>query len=181
MWFLKKHWFLSFFTFGVLGLSCSTKTCLVAACMFLSSCGVRDWVRCSVVIACGLSCLEAWGDLNFPSKKVKVLVTHSCLILCDLINCSIPGSSVLGILQARILEWVAIPFPGNLSQPGTEPRSPAMQADCSPLYHLSRQGSSLAPQPGIKLMYPTLAGEFLTTGPQHKGSPCYEFLFFFCH
>ena len=57
-----------------------------------------------------------------------------------------------------------------------------MQADCLPLYHLSRQGSSLAPQPGMKLMYPTLAGEFLTAGPQHKGSPCNEFLslsFFF--
>ena len=53
---------------------------------------------------------ETWGDLNFPREKVKVLVTHSCLILCDLMNCSIPGSSVLGILQARILEWVAISF-----------------------------------------------------------------------
>ena len=31
----------------------------------------------------------------------------------------------------------------------------------------------------MKLMYPTLAGEFLTAGPQHKGSPCYEFLSFF--
>ena len=44
-------------------------------------------------------------------------------------DCSWPGSSVHGILQARILEWVAIPSPRNLSDPGIEPRSPALQAD----------------------------------------------------
>ena len=43
-------------------------------------------------------------------KKVKVLVTQSCLTLCDPIACSPSGSSVRGILQARILEWVAIPL-----------------------------------------------------------------------
>ena len=43
-------------------------------------------------------------------KKVKVLVTQSGPALNDPMNCSLPGSSVHGILQARILEWVAIPF-----------------------------------------------------------------------
>ena len=38
------------------------------------------------------------------------LVTQSCLTLCNLMDCSLPGSSVHGILQARILEWAAIPF-----------------------------------------------------------------------
>ena len=38
------------------------------------------------------------------------LIAQSCLILCDPMNCSPPGSSIHGILQARILEWVAIPF-----------------------------------------------------------------------
>ena len=38
------------------------------------------------------------------------LVTKSCLTLCDLMDCSPSGSSVHGISQARILEWVAIPF-----------------------------------------------------------------------
>ena len=42
--------------------------------------------------------------------KVKVLVTHSCLTLCNPMDCSLRGFSVPGILQARILEWVAIPF-----------------------------------------------------------------------
>ena len=42
--------------------------------------------------------------------KVKVLVTRSCPTLCDPMDCSLPGSSAHGISQARILEWVAIPF-----------------------------------------------------------------------
>ena len=41
--------------------------------------------------------------------KVKVLVTQSGPTLCDPVDCSLPGSSVPGILQARILEWVATP------------------------------------------------------------------------
>ena len=41
---------------------------------------------------------------------MKVLVAHSCLTLCDPMNCSPPGSSVHGIIQVRILEWVAISF-----------------------------------------------------------------------
>ena len=43
-----------------------------------------------------------------------------------------PGSSVHGILQARILEWVAIPSPADLPDPGIEPESPALQADSLP-------------------------------------------------
>ena len=41
---------------------------------------------------------------------MKVLITHLCPTLCNLMDCSPPGSSVHGVLQARILEWVAIPF-----------------------------------------------------------------------
>ena len=42
--------------------------------------------------------------------EVKLLVAQSCLTLCNPMDCSPPGSYVQGILQARILEWVAIPF-----------------------------------------------------------------------
>ena len=49
--------------------------------------------------------------------KVKVLVTQSCPALCDPMHCSSLGSSVQGILQARIQEWVAIPFSRGSSQP----------------------------------------------------------------
>ena len=44
-------------------------------------------------------------------------VTQSCLTLCEPINCSLPSSSVHGILQARVLEWVAISFSRGCSRP----------------------------------------------------------------
>ena len=47
-----------------------------------------------------------------------VLVAQSCLTLCDPLDCRPPGSSVYGILLARLLEWVAIPFSRGSSQPG---------------------------------------------------------------
>ena len=50
-------------------------------------------------------------------KKVKVLVTHLYLTLCNPVDCSLPGSSVHGILQSRILEWVAIHFSRGSSWP----------------------------------------------------------------
>ena len=56
-----------------------------------------------------------------------MLFAQLCSTLCDPMNCSPPGSSVHEILQARILEWVAIPSPGDLPNPGIEPGSPALQ------------------------------------------------------
>jgi len=44
-------------------------------------------------------------------------------------DCSLLGSSVHGIFQARILEWVAFPSAGDLPDPGIKPGSPALQAD----------------------------------------------------
>ena len=49
-----------------------------------------------------------------------LVCAQSCLTLCDPMDCSLPGSSVCGILQARILEWVSFPSPGDLSHPGIE-------------------------------------------------------------
>ena len=51
------------------------------------------------------------------TQKVKVSVTQSCPTLCDPMDCSPSGSSVCGILQARILEWVVISFSRGSSQP----------------------------------------------------------------
>ena len=48
---------------------------------------------------------------------------QSCLTLCDPMDCSTPGSFVHRILQARILEWVAMPSPGDLPDPGIESTS----------------------------------------------------------
>ena len=70
---------------------------------------------------------EITKDFAFPLKSLwtvfqnnvvaVVLVTQSCPTLCDSEDDSLPGSSVHGILQARILEWVAIPFSRGSSQP----------------------------------------------------------------
>ena len=57
------------------------------------------------------------GDILDPRSMLLVLVTQSCPTLCDPINCSPPGSSVFGILQARILEWFAICFSRGSFQP----------------------------------------------------------------
>ena len=48
---------------------------------------------------------------------LKSEVTQSCLILCNPMDCSLPGSSIHGIFQARILEWVAISFSRGSSWP----------------------------------------------------------------
>ena len=57
--------------------------------------------------------------INYRQNKVKVKseVAQSCLTLCDPMDCSLPGSSTRGILQARVLEWVAISFSRRSSQP----------------------------------------------------------------
>ena len=78
----------------------------------------------------GLACYSSWGhkesdmperliwsDLNAlllirnKNSGIRVAVTHTrlCLILCDHMDYTLPGSSVHGILQAWILEWVALP------------------------------------------------------------------------
>ena len=59
--------------------------------------------------------------LNFLCVRAKSL--QSCPTLCNPMDCSLPGPSVHGILQAKILEWVACPLLGDLSNPGIEPSS----------------------------------------------------------
>ena len=55
---------------------------------------------------------------------LKVLVTQACLTLCDPVDYSPPGSSVHGILQARILEWVAMPSSSRSAQLMDQTRVP---------------------------------------------------------
>ena len=76
---------------------------------------------------------------------LKVKVAQLCPTLCDPVDCSPPGSSSHGILQARILECgEPLPPPGDFPSPGTEPRSPESQGI---LYQWSPQGSP-GPSPG---------------------------------
>ena len=62
----------------------------------------------------GFSRQEYWSGLPFPSpmheSESQNEVVQSCPTLSDPMNCSLPGSSVHGVLQARVLEWVAIAF-----------------------------------------------------------------------
>ena len=56
------------------------------------------------------------------------LVAQSYLVLCDPVDYSPPGYSVCGIFQAKTLEWLPLPPPGDLPNPGIEPESPAAPA-----------------------------------------------------
>ena len=82
--------------------------------------------------------MVCWGGVGlFVPKSVHnqglvVLVTQSWPTLCSPIDSTLPDSSVHGILQARILDWVAILFPRDLPDPGVEPRAPTWQADSLP-------------------------------------------------
>ena len=60
----------------------------------------------------GFSKQEYWSGLPFPSPmhESESEVAQSCLTSRDPMNCRLPGSSVHGIFQARVLEWVAIAF-----------------------------------------------------------------------
>ena len=81
---------------------------------------------------------EHWVEFPVLYSRFSLVIyfiyvlSHSVMpIPCDPIDYSLPGSSVHGILQARILEWVAMQ-PGDLPNPGIKPRSPTLQADSLP-------------------------------------------------
>ena len=86
-------------------------------------CYMRNFhLKILVFIECSV-CVRFGQELE--RKKVKVLVTQSCPALCDPLS----YNSVHGILQARILEWVAILFSRVSPQPRAWPQSPILQAD----------------------------------------------------
>ena len=76
------------------------------------------------------------------SYCVAVLVPQLCLTLCNPTDCSLPGSSVHGILPARILEWVAISYSKGSSQPTDWTWMSCIGRWI--LHHLSHQGSSFS-------------------------------------
>ena len=80
---------------------------------------------------------------SFGGSRVLVYF-HGCVqslshvqLFVTPMDYSLPDSSVRGISQARILEWVAIPFSRGSSWPGIKPKSPALQVDS---YHACHQG-----------------------------------------
>ena len=103
----------------------------------LESCPLRHWL---------FSILTEPATLNKPFKSVDAYVDHSCFLqqdsmclvtqlcpaLCDPMDRSPQAPLSMGTLQARILEWVAMPSSRGSSQPRIKPRSPALQADSLP-------------------------------------------------
>ena len=71
------------------------------------------------------------ADLYITSDSESE-VTQSCPTLCDPMDCSLPGSSIHGIFQAIVLEWIAISFSRGSPDPGIEPGSPVLEADSLP-------------------------------------------------
>ena len=92
-------------------------TCIIHSCLF-----------CIITVRVETS----WRgkSITLIHHLADTLVTHSYVTLCDPMDCSPPGSSVHGILQAKILEWVAFPSPGIFSSLGLN--SPTLQADSLP-------------------------------------------------
>ena len=81
-----------------------------------------------------------WGrHTEANGMKVKVKVAQFCLILCDPMGCSLPGSSVHGFPRQEYYSGLPFPSPGDFPDPGIEPGLlPRRQI----LHHLSHQGSS---------------------------------------
>ena len=109
-------------------------------------------------------------------KEVKVKVAQSCPTRCDPTDYTVPG-----ILQARILEWKEkkkkkntgvgslFPSPGDLPNPGIEPRSPALQVDSLPAELSGKPRLCIIPLKGIKRDFPG-SPQVKTLRSQRRGS-----------
>ena len=94
---------------------CSINICLII---------VNYWMGRFIQWAANRLDLMTCSPLPFRRKWASVCC-HLCLTLCNPVDCSPPGSSVRGILQTRMLEWVAISSSRILLNPGIESASPA--------------------------------------------------------
>ena len=127
----------------------------------------------------GVSCIAGGFLLAYQGSLIKV--SQSCPTLCDLMDRSLPGSSVYGILQARILEWVAFPFSRGSSQTsdwtqvshtagGSLPPEPPGKPKNTEMGSLSFSSED-PPDPGIELGSPALQADSLPA--ELSGKPQY--------
>ena len=91
-------------------------------------------------------------------KESESELAQCCLTLCKPMNHSLPGSSVYGIFQARIMAWVPFPSPGDLPNPGIEP-------GCSELY-TQEWGAS------VQFSLSVMSDSLWSHGWQHPRFPC---------
>ena len=111
-------------------------TILYFCLFYLSLCGAFFM---SLKVKVTQLCLTLCNPMDYTvhgifQARMGGLVTKSCPTLVTPMDCCLPGSSVHGILQARILEWVAtgVGSPGDLPNPEIKLRSPALQVDSLP-------------------------------------------------
>ena len=107
----------------------------------------------------------------FPTQiSEKVKVAQSCPAVCHPMDCSLPGSSAPGILQARTLEWVAIFFSRGSSWPRDQTQASRI---ADRLYHLSHRGIPYLSLKHIKWFQVTDTGRLLCFSPlsfHYKGT-----------
>ena len=89
-----------------------------------------------------------------------------CPTLCDPMDCSLPGSSLNGVFQARVLEWKLEPFPssGDLPDPGIELGFPVLWADVLQSEPPKSEVSSIV----LSRWIPKV-DELMTSLPRHRG------------
>ena len=103
------------------------------------------WQGSSARCAHGSPCSEYAPEFTAKVKESESEAAQSCPTLCNPMDCSLPGSSIHGILQARILEWVAIPF-----SRGSSPPRDRTQVSCN---HLRHQRSPKGTRMGLESMH----------------------------
>ena len=91
------------------------------------------------------------------------MYAQSCLTLCDHMDCSLPGSSVHGIVLVRILEWVSISSSRGSSYPGIKPRFLHWQSDSLPLNYITT---------GIRLIKSLALGNQVNLQPLFSPGRC---------
>ena len=85
-----------------------------------------------IAITLRSTCKDGNALMKLIGTAVLCLVAHYCPIVCDPMNCSLPGSSVHGLLQQEYWSGLPCPPPGDLPNPGIEPRSFELQVDSLP-------------------------------------------------
>ena len=126
-------------SFGLLGSGCQSMGCAVRRCPDYGGAtghSIPELIGMETQLWTQRYCLTIWKRKKtvfwwklVVGEQITLRVpaqSFSHVWLCDPMDCSPPGSSVHGILQARILEWVLCPPPGDLPNTELEPASPLL-------------------------------------------------------
>ena len=107
---------------------------------------------------------EQWSEVKWSE------VAQSCPTLCDAMDCSLPRSSIHGIFQARVLEWVTISFSRGSSRPRDQTQVSHIVSKM--LYRLSHQGSRWAVDRSDQISCSVVSDSLRPHESQHTRPPC---------